>query len=173
MTEGSPLSTTEAGRTTAAAYDPQAEPDLFEGILSKRIVAFLIDAVLIVVLMIPAALIVLILGIVTLGLAWLLFPILFAIVSLGYVGLTLGGAASATVGMRVMGIEMRTWSGQRMFPLLAAMHALLFWFSVGLLTPLILLVGLFTERKQLLHDLLLSVVALNSDALRRREGVQL
>jgi uncharacterized RDD family membrane protein YckC len=72
-----------------------------------------------------------------------------------------------------MGIEMRTWSGQRMFPLLAAMHALLFWFSVGLLTPLILLVGLFTERKQLLHDLLLSVVALNSDALRRREGVQL
>ena len=48
------------------------------------------------------------------------------------------------------------------------MHALIFWFSVGILTPLILLVGLFTERRQLLHDLLLGVVALNADALRRR-----
>jgi uncharacterized RDD family membrane protein YckC len=170
MTEGNPVSATEAQRTARSAYDPHAEPDLFEGILSKRIVAFLIDAVVIVVLMIPAALIVLILGIVTLGLAWLLFPLLFAIVALGYVALTLGGPASATLGMRVMGIAMRTLSGQRMFPLLAAMHGLLFWFSVGLLTPLILLVGLFTERKQLLHDLLLSVLALNADALRRREG---
>jgi uncharacterized RDD family membrane protein YckC len=42
------------------------------------------------------------------------------------------------------------------------MHALVFWFSVGLLTPLILLVGLFTRRRQLLHDLLLGTVVLNS-----------
>jgi uncharacterized RDD family membrane protein YckC len=55
-----------------------------------------------------------------------------------------------------------------MFPLLAAMHALIFWFSVSILTPLVLLVGLFTYRRQLLHDLLLGVVALNADALRRR-----
>ena len=46
--------------------------------------------------------------------------------------------------MRMAGIEMRTWNGAPMFPLLAVMHALIFWFSVGLLTPLILLVGLFT-----------------------------
>jgi uncharacterized RDD family membrane protein YckC len=70
--------------------------------------------------------------------------------------------------MRAAGVEMRTWSGQKMFPLLAAMHALLFWFSVSILTPLVLLVGLFTYRRQLLHDLLLGVVALNADALRRR-----
>jgi len=37
--------------------------------------------------------------------------------------------------MRLTGVEMRTWSGQRMFPLLAVMHALAFWFSVGLLSP--------------------------------------
>ena len=151
-------------------YDPDTQPDLFDGILSKRIVAFIIDAILIVALMIPAALLVLILGFVTLGIGWLLFPALFAIVALGYVALTLGGPASATVGMRFAGIEMRTWSGQKMFPLLAVMHALIFWFSVGLLTPLILLVGLFTQRKQLLHDLLLGVVALNSGPLRRMAG---
>jgi uncharacterized RDD family membrane protein YckC len=70
--------------------------------------------------------------------------------------------------MRVTGVEMRTWSGQRMFPLLAIMHALIFWFSIAFLTPVVLVIGLLTRRKQLLHDLLLGVVGLNADALRRR-----
>lgn len=150
-------------------YDRATDPDLFDDILAKRIVAFVIDAILIVLLMIPAALLVLVLGIVTLGLGWLLYPPLFAIVALGYVALTLGGPASATLGMRIAGVEMRTWSGQKIFPLLAVMHALIFWFSVAILTPLVLLVGLFTERRQLLHDLLLGVVALDATALRRRD----
>jgi uncharacterized RDD family membrane protein YckC len=148
-------------------YDPITQPELFDGILSKRIVAFLIDAVLIVLLMIPAALMIFILGIITLGIAWLLFPALFAIVALGYCAFTLGGRASATPGMQFVGVEMRTWNGQKMFALLAVMHALIFWFSVGILTPFILLVGLFTRRRQLLHDLLLGVVALNADPLAR------
>ncbi len=150
------------------AYDPDRDPDLFDGVLSKRIVAFVIDAVLIVALMVPAALLVAAFGLVTFGLGWLLFPPLFAIVALGYIALTLGGGSSATIGMHVTGIEFRTWSGQRMFPLLAVMHALIFWISVSVLTPLILLVGLFTRRRQLLHDLLIGVVALNSGALARR-----
>ncbi len=148
-------------------YDPETQPELFDGILSKRIVAFIIDAILIVLLMVPAALMIFILGIITIGIAWLLYPALFAIVALGYVALTLGGRASATPGMGMVGVEMRTWNGQRMFPLLAIMHALIFWFSCGILTPLILLVGLFTRRRQLLHDLLLGVVALNAEPLAR------
>jgi uncharacterized RDD family membrane protein YckC len=124
-----------------------------------------------VALLVPAALIVAVLGLLTLGLGWFLYPPLFAIVALGYVALTLGGPASATVGMGLAGLEMRTWSGAPMFALLAVMHALLallavmhallFWFSMGL-TPLILLVGLFTRRRQLLHDLLLGTVVVNS-----------
>jgi uncharacterized RDD family membrane protein YckC len=166
MTDGN-VAPPETRPAMRYVYDAAGRPDLFDGILSKRIVAFIVDAVLIVCLMIPAGLLVLVLGVVTLGLGWLLFPPLFALVALGYVALTLGGPASATVGMRLAGVEMRTWSGQKLFPLLAIMHALIFWFSVGILTPLILLVGLFTERKQLLHDLLLGVVALNVDGLRR------
>jgi uncharacterized RDD family membrane protein YckC len=69
--------------------------------------------------------------------------------------------------MRLAGIEMRTWSGGRMFGLLAVMHALLFWASVSLLTPLVLIVGLFTSRRQLLHDIALGVVMVNSDPIRR------
>lgn len=163
---------TETGSTAPSQrfiYNPDQQPELFDGILSKRIVGFVIDAVFIVALMVPAGLLVAVLGFITLGLAWFLYPALFALVALGYYGFTLGGEKSATPGMQVVGIELRTWSGQRMFPLLAVMHALLFWFSCGILTPLILLVGLFTARRQLLHDLLLGVVALNSDALARIE----
>ncbi len=148
-------------------YDPRTQPELFDGILSKRIVAFVIDAVLIVLLMVPAGLMILVLGLITLGIAWLLFPALFAIVALGYCAFTLGGYASATPGMRIIGVTLRTWNGQRMFPMLAVMHALIFWFSCGILTPLVLLVGLFTPRRQLLHDLLLGVVALNAEPLAR------
>lgn len=152
------------------AFDPRTYPELYEGILSRRIVAFVVDAIVITLLMIPAALVVFILGFVTLGIGWLLYGALFAIVALGYVALTLGGPASATWGMRMAGIELRTWNGGKMFPLLAIMHSLLFWFSVSILTPLILLVGFFTERKQLLHDLVLGVVMVNSEPLRRIEG---
>ena len=153
-------------RTTASPSIRRRQPELFDGVLSKRIVAFIVDAIIIVAPDDPGgAGASSVLGFVTLGLGWLLDPALFAIVALGYVALTLGGPASATLGMRLAGVEMRTWSGAPMFPLLAIMHALIFWFSVGILTPLILLVGLFTYRKQLLHDLLLGVVMLNADAL--------
>jgi uncharacterized RDD family membrane protein YckC len=152
------------------AYDPGAHPELYDGVLSKRVVAFIADAIIIVLLMIPAALVVFVLGIITLGIGWFLYGALFAIVALGYVALTLGGVASATVGMRWAGIELRTWNGGPSFPLLAVLHALIFWFSVALLTPLVLLVGLFTARRQLLHDLLIGTVVVNSAALVRLES---
>src|SRR5665213_4565846 len=66
-------------------YNPETDPALFDGVLAKRIVAFFIDAILIVALMIPAGLLVLVLGFVTLGLGWLLFPPLFAVVALAYI----------------------------------------------------------------------------------------
>ena len=168
MSDG-PMGAAGAGRSRYA-YDPDVHPDLFDGVLSKRVVAFVADAIIIVLLMIPAALVVFVLGIVTLGIGWFLYGALFAIVALGYIALTLGGINSATVGMRWAGIEMRTWNGGPCFPLLAVMHALIFWFSVGLLTPLVLLVGLFTSRWQLLHDLLLGTVVVNSAALVRLEN---
>lgn len=149
------------------AYDPETRPELFDDVLSKRIVAFLIDALIIVALMVPAALIVFVIGFITLGIGWILFSPLFALVALGYVAFTLGGPNSATIGMRMGGIEMRTWNGSPMFALLAVLHALLFWISIGLLTPFVLLVGMFTRRRQLLHDILLGTVVVNSRPLRQ------
>jgi uncharacterized RDD family membrane protein YckC len=152
-----------------ARFDPELNPDLYDGILAKRVVAFFIDVLIVALLMVPAFLLVFIIGIVTLGLGFLLFPPVFAIVALGYVALALGGPSSATIGMRATNIEMRTGTGGRMFPLLAAMHALIFWFSVSILTPLVLVVGLLSNRSRLLHDILLNTVMVNSAAIDRVE----
>ena len=149
------------------AYDPVRQPALFDRVLSRRIVAFCIDVVLVFILTLPVVLMLALLGFVTFFLSWFLIGPSFDLVGLAYIALTLGGQASSTVGMRLAGLEMRTWSGAPLFPLLAVMHALVFWFSVAVLTPFILLVGLFTYRKQLLHDLLLGVVMVDAEALHR------
>jgi uncharacterized RDD family membrane protein YckC len=45
---------------------------------------------------------------------------------------------------------------------LGAAHAVLFWVSVSVLSPLVLLVGLFNGRRRLLHDIVLGTVIINS-----------
>lgn len=145
------------------AFDPSLQPELFEGVRSRRIFAFFIDVIVIALLTLGASVLVFILGVFTLGLGFLLYAILPASVALIYVALTLGGPTAATAGMRAMGLEMRLWYGAKPYPLLAAVHLLLFWFSVSLLTPFVLLVSLFSDRKRLLHDLILGTVVINSE----------
>jgi uncharacterized RDD family membrane protein YckC len=45
---------------------------------------------------------------------------------------------------------------------LGAAHAVFYWISVSVLSPFVVLVGLVTRRKQLLHDLLLGTVIINT-----------
>jgi uncharacterized RDD family membrane protein YckC len=145
------------------AFDPVTQPQLFDAVIRRRIVAFIVDAVIILVLTAIAALAVLVLGVITLGLGWLLFPIVFPLVGLGYNALTIGGPNSATVGQRMMGLEVRMWFGGKVTPLIAAFHALLFW--VSLYTLVLWLVNVlwafFDERKRCLHDILAGVVVIN------------
>lgn len=149
-------------------YDRQLYPQLYRDILARRTVAFVIDAVLVVLLWIPVFLVALMLTVITFGFAWVLMPPLFAIVALAYIALTLGGPESATIGMRVMGIELRTGTGMRMYPLLAIIHAALFWASMTL-TPVILVVGLLNDRHRLLHDFLTGTVMLDARELAALE----
>jgi uncharacterized RDD family membrane protein YckC len=147
------------------AYDPAANPELFEGVLSRRLLAFFIDVIIIAVPVIAAAIFIFLFGIVTLGLGWMLFWLLSPasiVWALFYYGLTMGSAASATIGMRAMGLEIRTWYGAPAYFLLGAVHAVVYWVSVSVLTPLILLVGLFNTRRRLLHDMLVGTVLINN-----------
>jgi len=147
------------------AFDPQLQPQLFRGVLTRRIFAFLIDLVVLSVPVILGYLFIAVFGLITLGLGWALFwlawpaSVLWAIV---YYGSSLGGAHSATLGMRVMDLELRTWYGAPGYFVLGAMHAVLFWVSISFLSPLILLVGLFNSRRRLLHDFVLGTLIIDS-----------
>ena len=147
------------------AYDPYVSPELFEGGRARRVVAFVIDFVLIARPVLLAAMFIFAIGIVTLGLGfalyWLLPPatVLWALV---YFGITLGAPASATIGMRIMDLEMRTWYGAPAYFVLGAVHAVGFWFTVSFFTPFVLLVAFFNERRRLLHDIVLGTVVINN-----------
>ncbi len=153
-----PRSDTEFAESPA--YDAVRQAALFDGVIGKRAVAFIIDAIIIGVLWAIAVLAVAVLGVLTLGLAWLLFGLIFPAVGLGYNALTIGGPNSATIGQRMMGLEWRTWYGGKVLPLVAAFHALLFWFSLVIFSP-ILVWAVFDPQKRCLHDIFAGVVALN------------
>ena len=165
MTDGGPRKIGVSIEVKPHAYDPEANPELFDGVLARRCIAFLIDVVIIAVPVLFAALFIFIFGLVTLGLGWLLFWLLWpatVIWAIVYYGLTFGSPASATIGMRVMDLEMRTWYGTPAYFMLGAVHAVVFWVTVSAITPLILLVCLFNERRRCLHDILVGTVIINN-----------
>lgn len=136
---------------------------VYEGVRTRRIFAFLIDYCIIALLLIPFAILVAILGVLTLGLGWMLFSILGPAVALIYVWNTLGGSNQATVGMKMMGIRLDRLDGRPVDGLIAVVHTVLFWAGNVILTPLILLATLFLDRKRTVHDLLLGTVVTRDD----------
>jgi uncharacterized RDD family membrane protein YckC len=144
--------------TIAAPDDWRA----YSGVLSRRILAFIVDYMIVLLLCIPAAVVVFFLGVITLGLGFMLYPALFVIVALLYFGLTLGGPNQASPGMRMAGIAVARMDGKPMDFMTAMVHTVLFWLINSVLTPLILLAGLFIERSRLVHDLLLGTVVVRT-----------
>lgn len=148
------------------AYNPIVNPELFEGVLARRCIAFLIDLTIITVPVLFAAIFIFIFGLLTLGLGWALFGLLSPAVVLwgiAYYGFTFGSPASATIGMRIMDIEMRTWYGAPAYFVLGAVHAIVFWLTVSFLTPFILLIAFFNHRRRLLHDILVGTTVINNN----------
>jgi uncharacterized RDD family membrane protein YckC len=141
------------------AFDPDLQP------VTRRVFAFLIDLVVLSVPVILGYIFLAVFSVITLGLGlilfWLAWPatIVWAIV---YYGASIGGPHSATMGMRAMDLEVRTWYGAPGYFVLGACHAVLYWVSISFLTPLVLLVGLFNGRRRLLHDIILGTVVINS-----------
>lgn len=153
------------------AYDPIATPELFEGVLARRLIAFVIDLIILAVPVLFIGAFMAAATIATLGLAVFFFaflsPLYWPLIvlwALFYYGYTFGSPASATIGMRVMDLEMRTWYGAPAYFVLGAVHAVVYWVSISILTPLIVLVGFFNGRKRLLHDMIVGTVVINNPA---------
>ena len=89
---------------TVSRYAAPEDWRAYSGTLIRRVIAFCVDYVLIAILIVPAAVVLFLLGIPTLGLAWYLFPGLGLIVAALYFGFSIGGASQASPGMRMMGV---------------------------------------------------------------------
>ncbi|MBS9720088.1 RDD family protein [Tianweitania sp. BSSL-BM11] len=136
---------------------------LYDGVRRRRILAFCIDYAIVLLLLIPVSVIVGFLGIITLGLGWMLFGMLTPMIALIYVFATMGSSRQATLGMRAMSIRLERLDGGRVDGVLAVVHSVLFWAGNVILTPLILLASLFLDRKRTAHDLLLGTAVVRSD----------
>ena len=138
--------------------DPEYDAAFYEGVPVKRLIAWVIDAVIIGIL---TAIVVLFTAFI--GLFFLPAVILF--VSFVYRSLTVA-AHSATWGMVLAAVEIRTHRGERLDPLTAILHTGLYLAIFSTMLPLVISAAtmLGTPRKQGLHDLLLGTAVINRAA---------
>ena len=148
-----------ADNNAMGAYDDIA---LYDGVRTKRVLAFFIDYAIVLALCVPVAILIFFIGIFTLGLGFFLYPLLFLLVAIPYIGMTMGGPNQATPGMRMMGIRLARLDGRPVDFMLAVVHGVLFWALNAVLTPFILLATLVLDRKQTVHDWLLGTVVVRS-----------
>ncbi|MDE2363889.1 MAG: RDD family protein [Hyphomicrobiales bacterium] len=138
-----------------AGYYPILPREALAGVRTRRILALVFDLCFVYSL---SFLLFLMLGVATFGLAWLFLPPLLPIVAFLYNGMTVSGRSMGTWGMRIMGLEARTTTGQPVPFLNAALHGVLFWLSWYFTGGLVLLTSLVTADKRCLHDILAGMV---------------
>lgn len=140
--------------------DPDSQPEFYADIPMKRLLAWVIDSILIMLLAILVVPFTAFTGL-------FFFPLLYLVVGFVYRIVTLANG-SATLGMRLTAIEMRSQSGERFSLGHAVLHTL--GFSLSLSLPPLQLISIVlmmtTSRAQGLTDHLMGTVALNRAARR-------
>jgi uncharacterized RDD family membrane protein YckC len=147
--------------------DPANAPELFEGIVTRRVVAFLIDLIAMGAMIIVFSIIGLIAGFLTFGLGWLALIVVVPASVILYYAATLGSHQRATLGMRMMDLVLTPTRGQPLDGWMAFLHAALFWVTAWISLPLSLLFILFTPRRQMLHDLVLGTLMVRRSPMVR------
>jgi len=138
--------------------DPDTHPQFYDGVPAKRLLAWGIDTVIILMLVM-----VVIPFTAFIGLFFL--PFLYLVLGFAYRVVTLA-RGSATWGMRFMAIELRTREDDTFDTSDAFLHTLGYTISIGM--PLLQLISvvlmLSSERRQGLTDMVMGTVALNRRA---------
>lgn len=137
-----------------------SHPELFDGVMFRRIIAYLID----VIILSGTVLFLWFLVVMTLGLLGPIAALITPVIPLAYHSLLIGGPNSATIGMRMMGVEVRRLDGGRPDLVQALLQTLLFYATLAL-TGLLLIVALFNDRRRCLHDWLSGTLAVNTSGL--------
>lgn len=135
--------------------DPVAQSGFYDAVPTKRLIAFVID------LFISAVLAAIILPL-TAFLGLFFFPIIVAVIGFAYRVVTIANG-SATLGMRMMGIEFRTKTGEKFDLGLAILHTGLFYAACSITIAQVASVVLIltTARKQSLSDIIIGSAVIN------------
>jgi len=150
-----------AGRNTAGAIpNPLSQAEYYEGLLVRRVVAYLVDLMVLGLLYVAAVLAGFMINIATLGLMSVLVAVVLACVAPAYHVLTVGGRYAATPGMRLMGLQVRSFDGGVPSKMQAFLQIALFYVTVPTTGGWILLVGLFNPYRRMVHDILSHTVVL-------------
>ena len=123
--------------------DPLSHPELFDGVVFKRVVGYLIDALILG----GAVLFLWFLVVVTLGLLGPAAALITPLLPLAYHTLLIGGPNSATIGMRLMGVEVRRLDGGRPDIVQALIQTLLFYATLAF-TGLLLVIALSNDKRR-------------------------
>ncbi len=138
--------------------DPAAFPELYEGVLWRRVLAYMLDLLFIAVIMVGVWVGFAVLWLLSFGVLGPVLWFLFGLVPLAYHTLLLSGRRSATFGMRCFDLELRSVTGERPKFLQALIQTALFYVTVAMTCSLILLAALFNRRRRTLHDFLAGTV---------------
>lgn len=147
--------------------DPQTAPELFAGVLTRRVVAFCLDLIVMSVMILAFAFVGLLAGFVTFGLGWLALVFVVPATIVLYYGATLGSPKRATLGMQAMDLVLTPTRGQPLDGWMAFAHAGVFWITTWISWPLSLLFALFTPRRQMIHDLVTGTLMVRRSPMER------
>lgn len=146
---------------TGAPPDPMDRPGYYEGLLWRRSLAFCVDAAV----MFAAVMALWLINFLTFFIFTALILFFWAApLFVAYDTATVGSSGSATLGMRLLGLQVRTWDGQKPGYLQALISSCLFWFLVPFTGGLILIVAPFSDRRRHVHDMLSGTVVINTSA---------
>jgi uncharacterized RDD family membrane protein YckC len=150
----------------SASRAPIVEPDpaRLKGVLWRRPLAYLVDAVIVGVLYWIAFVLLLPLWVISLGMLSPVMVLSLGVIALAYHTLLIGSSRSATLGQRLFGLEVRRLDGGRPDFLQAFLLTALFYVTVALTSTLILLVALFTRHHRTVHDMLSGTLTLRRAA---------
>lgn len=144
---------------------PAEAPQFYEGVRLRRLFAFFVDCLVIAVLMGGVAILGVIVGLLSFGIGFAFIVPAFAVVGIVY-RTTMVMERGATLGMLLMGIELRTATGGALTPLQAFTHAAAFT-AMSYLPPVILcslIWSLMNPKGLLLHDLFAGTAMINRPA---------
>ena len=139
----------------SALPDPDTQAGFYEGVALKRLLAWVVDTVLIALATIVVATLPLFIG-------WFFLPLIFLVLSIIYRAGTIS-ASSATPGMRLFNVELRNNQGMPLSNGEAIVHTLGYLVSTAFFLPQVIsiLLIMLSPRGQALHDYITGTALIN------------